>query len=47
MAIAAKWLAAHFNRPGFEIFNYNVYAFCGDGDLMEGVAAKPHRWPAI
>ena len=34
MAIAANWLAANFNRPGFEIFNYNLYAFCGDGDLM-------------
>ena len=40
MAIAAKWLAAHFNRPGFEIFNYNVYALCGDGDLMEGVGSE-------
>jgi len=40
MAIAAHWLAANFNRPGFEIFKYNVYAFCGDGDLMEGVGAE-------
>jgi transketolase len=40
MAIAANWLAANFNRPGFEIFNYNVYAFCGDGDLMEGVGSE-------
>jgi transketolase len=40
MAIAAQWLAANFNRPGFEIFNYNVYAFCGDGDLMEGVGSE-------
>jgi transketolase len=40
MAIAAQWLAAHFNRPSFEIFNYNVYAFCGDGDLMEGVGSE-------
>ena len=40
MAIAGKWLAANFNRPGFEIFNYNVYAICGDGDLMEGVGAE-------
>jgi len=40
MAISAKWLATHFNQPGFEIFNYNVYAFCGDGDLMEGVASE-------
>src|SRR5258707_192752 len=34
MAIAAKWLAAHYNQSGFEIFNYNVYAVCGDGDMM-------------
>jgi transketolase len=40
MAIAGKWLAENFNRPGFEIFNYNVYAFCGDGDLMEGVGSE-------
>src|SRR5262249_19987929 len=32
MAIAGKWQAAHFNRPGYEMFNYNVYAICGDGD---------------
>ena len=38
MAIAQRWLAAHFNRPGFELFDYNVYALCSDGDLMEGVA---------
>src|ERR1700674_4439526 len=40
MAIANQWLTANFNRPGFEIFNYNVYAFCGDGDLMEGVGSE-------
>ncbi|MGA8491066.1 MAG: transketolase [Terriglobales bacterium] len=40
MAIAANWLAANFNRPRFEIFDYNVYAFCGDGDLMEGVGSE-------
>src|SRR3989449_1938311 len=40
MAIAARWLAEHFNRPAFEIFNYNVYAFCSDGDLMEGVSSE-------
>jgi len=40
MAIAGCWRAAHFNRPGFEIFNYNIYAFCGDGDIMEGVASE-------
>jgi transketolase len=40
MAIASKWMAEHFNRPGFEMFNYNVYTFCGDGDMMEGVASE-------
>jgi len=38
MAIAQRWLAAHFNRPGYELFDYNIYALCSDGDLMEGVA---------
>src|SRR5882762_8843789 len=40
MAIAERWLAATYNRPGFEVFNYNVYSICGDGDLMEGVASE-------
>ena len=38
MAIAGKWLAATYNRPGLDLFDYNVYALCGDGDLMEGVS---------
>ena len=40
MAIGEKWLAHHYNRPGFEIFDYNIYAVCGDGCLMEGVASE-------
>ena len=40
MAIAEKWLAHRYNRPGFEIFNYKIYAVCGDGCLMEGVASE-------
>jgi transketolase len=40
MAIAGKWLEENFNKPGFEIFNFNVYTVCGDGDLMEGVASE-------
>ena len=40
MAIAQKWLASHYNRPGFEIFDYNIYAVCGDGCMMEGVASE-------
>ena len=40
MAIARKWLASRYNRPGFEIFDYDIYAVCGDGCLMEGVSAE-------
>jgi len=40
MAIAEKWLARRYNRPGFEIFDYQVYAVCGDGCLMEGVSSE-------
>ena len=40
MAIAQKWLATRFNKPGFEIFDYNIYAVCGDGCLMEGIASE-------
>jgi len=40
MAIAEKWLAHRYNRPDFDIFNYNIYAVCGDGCLMEGVASE-------
>jgi transketolase len=38
MAIANKWLAARYNRPGFELFNGDVYALCGDGCMMEGIS---------
>jgi transketolase len=40
MAIAEAWLANRYNRPGFEIFGYNIYAVCGDGCMMEGVASE-------
>jgi transketolase len=40
MAISSKWLAARYNRPGFDIFDFNVWTICGDGDLMEGVASE-------
>ena len=40
MAIAGRWQAAYFNRPGFELFDYDVYAVCGDGDLMEGISGE-------
>ena len=40
MAIAGKWLAARYNKPGFDIFDYTVYSLCGDGCMMEGVASE-------
>ncbi len=39
-AIAQKFLAARYNKPGFEIFNYHIYAICSDGDLNEGVSSE-------
>jgi transketolase len=40
MAIAGKWLGANYNQPGFDVFDFNVYALCGDGDIMEGVCCE-------
>ncbi|MGA7918044.1 MAG: transketolase [Candidatus Acidiferrales bacterium] len=40
MAIGEKWLAHRYNRPDFAIFDYNIYAVCGDGCLMEGVSSE-------
>jgi transketolase len=40
MAIAAKFLGSRYNKPGFDVFDYNVYAVCGDGCLMEGVGSE-------
>ncbi len=40
MAIAGRWLAETYNRPGFDLFNFNVYALCGDGDMMEGISSE-------
>ncbi|HVS93258.1 MAG TPA: transketolase [Mucilaginibacter sp.] len=39
-AIAQKYLAARYNKPGFDLFDYKIYAICSDGDLMEGVASE-------
>lgn len=39
-AIAQKFLAARYNKPGFDLFNYNIYSICSDGDLNEGVSAE-------
>ncbi len=38
MAIASRWLASRYNKPGFDLFDYNVYALMGDGDMMEGIS---------
>ncbi len=40
MALAGQWMARYFNRPGFEMFDYDVYALCGDGCMMEGVSGE-------
>src|SRR5712672_2758848 len=40
MALAQKWLANNYNRPGFDIFDYKIYAVCGDGCMMEGVGSE-------
>jgi len=40
MAIAEKWLAARYNKPGFELFGYRIYAVCGDGCMMEGISSE-------
>ena len=40
MAIGEKWLAARYNRPAFDIFDYRIYVTCSDGDMMEGVASE-------
>src|SRR6185312_14971737 len=40
MAMARKWLGSRYNKPGFDLFDYNIYAVCGDGCLMEGVGSE-------
>ncbi|MBM7407796.1 MULTISPECIES: transketolase [Sphingomonas] len=40
MAVAERWLAQHFNRDGFTLFDHDVYVLCGDGDMMEGVSGE-------
>jgi len=40
MAVASRWLAARYNRPGFELFDFDTYAIAGDGCLMEGVSGE-------
>lgn len=40
MALSSKWTAARYNRPGFDLFEFDVYALCSDGDLMEGIGCE-------
>jgi len=40
MAIAGRWMASHFNRPGFRMFDHDVYALAGDGCMMEGLSGE-------
>lgn len=40
MAIGQQYLASRYNKPGYDIFDYHIYAICSDGDLMEGVSAE-------
>jgi transketolase len=40
MAVAERWLAARYNRPGFDLFDFNIYVLCSDGDMMEGVGSE-------
>ncbi|MFV1965625.1 MAG: transketolase [Pirellulaceae bacterium] len=40
MAMAAKWMGGRYNQPGFELFDFNVYALCSDGDVMEGMGCE-------
>ncbi len=40
MALGGRWMAEYFNRPGFEMFDFNVYALCGDGCMMEGISGE-------
>lgn len=40
MAIAQQYLAGRYNKPGFELFNYRIYAVCSDGDIMEGISSE-------
>ena len=40
MAMAQRFMAARYNKPGFDLFDYRVYALCGDGDMMEGVSGE-------
>ena len=46
MAVASQWLAARYNRDGFAIFDFDVYAQAGDGCMMEGIASEAASFAA-
>lgn len=46
MAVAQRWLATRYNKPGFEIFDFNVYSLCGDGCMMEGISHEAASFAA-
>jgi transketolase len=40
MAMAQRWFAQRYNKPGYDLYDYRIYALCGDGDMMEGVSSE-------
>ena len=40
MAMAQRYMASRYNKPGFDLYDYRIYALCGDGDMMEGVSSE-------
>ena len=47
MALAERYLAAKYNKEGYDLFNHYTYVICGDGDIMEGVASEASSFAAV
>ena len=47
MALAERYLAAKYNKEGYELFDHYTYVICGDGDIMEGVASEAASFAAV
>lgn len=47
MALAERYLAAKYNKEGYELFDHYTYVICGDGDIMEGVASEASSFAAV
>ena len=47
LAMAERYLASRYNKPGFPLFDHHIYVLAGDGDMMEGISARRRRRPAI